>query len=201
MDYPVDINLGVAIWVEESRPDYVDYSRCWRLHGTTFDDWWGFGDEFTTDYSGEVALISRTSKSIRNLEIGRYHSNRKSWGWYIETEELPAPPFLITNKLDACIIFDGLIELELTQDGEEIFEDSYEGNSFPVMSRSGWFGILTDKVNAIHLLAFSEQENQEIVENSYVMRAGRDWALGKMVKCNELQTETFKTANSVMGSS
>jgi hypothetical protein len=168
MAYPVDIRSDIAILVEESVLEDTISPPCWKLHGDIFDGWTGLGGQLESEYEGDVALISETSKSIQHLRIDRYHSSRKSWGWRVETDQMPEPPFLITNKINAEIIFNGIVELDLNDYGKKLFEDRDEA-SFIVLGSNGWFGVMTDQLNSIHLLAYSDSASREIIGDSEVI--------------------------------
>jgi hypothetical protein len=201
MVYPTDINRNVFLYVEEARYDSSDSTPCWYLYGWSFDSWFGFGGEFEHEgYEGEVAIISETSKSIKFLDIGRHHSSSKSWGWWIETEELPEPPFLITNRLSTKLIFNGIVELELNEDGKETFygerDPAWVGTpiSFQVLGSSGWFGVIEklEESDSFSLLAYSDSLEKEGILNSEMI-ANYDVAnaMDKLMRDEEVNVKKF----------
>lgn len=148
---------GVAIWVKEGEP-YPQFPSNSIVFGTPFDGAWGFGDDNIEEYFGLVAFISLESKRIQSAKMSLIHRFSKGYGWVVKTETIPEPPFLITDKLDARIIYNGLIGIEPTPGTMEELEESEGFVSYPVASQD-WFGILTyEGTNRIHLLAFSDKE-------------------------------------------
>jgi hypothetical protein len=203
MAYPTDINRSVLLYVEEARCNASDSPPCWRLHGWSFDGNFGFGSRYGVDgYEGEVAIVSKASKSIKFLDIGRYHSNRKSWGWWTETEELPEPPFLITNKLDTKLIFDGEIEIEVDEEVKKMFFGEIAPDSlgmpieYLVLGSSGWFGEITTEAgsHSFHLLAYSDSIEQEGILNSeMISNLDVADAMDELMIDEEINVEQFKS--------
>jgi hypothetical protein len=176
MAYPVDINRSVFLGVENLRVEVQDSARCWRLHGWQFDARNGFGGE-AFDYEGEVAIISREVKLIKSLYIGRYHSSSKSWGWSLETDELPEPPFIITSRLQTNLIFDGEIEMEFNEKGKEMFLGKINPDwvgyptGYAILGSSGWFGeiITIEGSCSYQLRAYSDSIEQADILNSEII--------------------------------
>jgi hypothetical protein len=203
MVYPTDINRNVLMYVEEARSDSSDSRLRWYLHGWSFDNRHGFGGFMAgDDYEGEAAIISETSKSIKFLYIGRRHSSRKSWGWWTETDELPEPPFLITNRLNTQLIYDGEIEIDLDEEGKKMFLGEINPESFGmpieylVLGSSGWFGEITTEAgsHSFHLLAYSDSIEQEGILNSeMISNFDVADAMDELMIDEEINVEQFKS--------
>ena len=109
------------------------------------------------------------------------HRFSKGYGWVVKTATIPEPPFLITDKLDARIIYNGLIRIEPTPGTMEELEESEGFISYPVASQD-WFGILTyEGTNRIHLLAFSDKESEKL-SDSDVFSTENEWVLGEIAQ-------------------
>jgi hypothetical protein len=135
------------------------------------------------------------------LYIDSHHSPRKSWGWWTETDELPEPPFLITNRLDTKLIFNGGIEMELNDDGKEIFLGDIDPEwigapmSCLVLGSSGWFGEITHAggSDSFHLLAYSDSIEQEGILNSeMISNFDVADAMDELMIDEEINIEQFK---------
>jgi hypothetical protein len=205
MAYPVDINRSVVLGVDKTV--YVPSDSHWILLGWHFDSWFGFGGgQAEVGYKGKVAIISKTSKTISSLDINRCRYKMGFWGWWTKTKELPDPPFLITNRLNTKLIFDGEVELELNEEGKEIFFGEIDPDligvpiSFLVLGSSGWFGEITktdtsetDTSDSFHLLVYSDLVEQESILNSEII-ANSDvaMAMDELIKGEEIDVEQFK---------
>lgn len=202
MAYPTDINRSVLYYVREAQCDSISSPPIRRLFGWEFDRWFGFGGELEHEgYEGEVAIISETSKSIKFLDIGRSHSSSKSWGWRVETDELPEPPFLITNRLNTELIYDGEVELELNDEGKETFygdrAPGWEGTpiSFAILGSSGWFGYIEkpEDSDTFYILAYSDTVKQDGILNSEMIGNSEvAYAMDKLIMDEQLDVKQFK---------
>lgn len=202
MAYPTDINRNVLLCVEESRSEIRNSSVFWYLHGWNFDGHSGFGGQFELDgYEGEVVIVTKASNSIKCFYIDRHHSSSKSWGWWTETEELPEPPFLITNKLNTKLIFDGEFEMEVNKEGEKIFfgeiDPKWIGHpmEYLVLGSNGWFGKITqvEGTYSFHLLAYSDSiEKESILNSEMIGNYDVANAMDELMKDEELNVERFR---------
>jgi hypothetical protein len=200
MAFPVDINRCVVLGVEEVIHNSSDLR--WLLFGWHLDSWFGFGGgQAESGYQGEVAIISKRSKITKFLEIDRCRYRMGFWGWAVETKDLPDPPFLITNKLNTQLTFDGTVELELNEEGKKLFFERRNFAwqeipiSFLVLGSSDWFGKVTklDQENLFHLLVYSDSGKQESILDSEII-ANYDVAnaIDELMVGEEITVEQFK---------
>ena len=122
--------------------------------------------DFTDDVDGmsaenpsrTFAVISPSSRSRLPLQLTKAHV--PSRGSVLGIRGLPRavePPFLVTDLLNARLIFNDEANIELTVRAKELFAKDWHTRVYPVESNQ-WFGILTRRrEDRVHLLAFSDR--------------------------------------------
>lgn len=172
------INRGLAIWIT----DYNQHKLLppvWKADGIAIDAYYGFGDNETRFFDGEVALLSLENKIIQHLSISSVHFSREGFKWLIGgVDHLPQTPFLISSDLTIQIIFDGLVEIK---DDKKIIDfcdpDAY---IYPVGTKD-WFGIMAVKGDSkAHLTAFSTYKNLKISDNDELWSFEWDCPISKI---------------------
>jgi hypothetical protein len=154
-----------GIWVTTYESLYAPFSPPWLVKsGLHFDGEHGFGDSNTDYFSGEALLLSRNSKMVQTLSVGRIHVQGLSWTWLIEDIEcLPEAPFLISPDLSIQIIFDGYIGLSDEQD--LICPDDPDDYGYAVVT-ANWVGVITvEAYGKFRLIAFSSHGKDCITDN------------------------------------
>jgi len=170
MDYHVGTETDICLWITYAR---ADKSGAWRLHGIEFPSVINSEDESWDGYSGEVSLVTSESQSVHHVEMDVYHSFSRGFGWLVEVDSLPFPPFLLTSRIDTYLIFDGLIELKLSEYADEVLNGSGGKHSCAIVGENDWFGVLVYRgPHDIQLSAFSTGEKTNInIEGSKIFWA------------------------------
>jgi hypothetical protein len=129
MGYLMDISNHVYIWV--TNVDTLDDSVV--LNGLAFDGELGFGEDEVREYSGALAVLSSTQRSVISAELSTIHIAGKGVLWSLNSGKLPNAPFLLTSNFDLTgpVIKD--ITLSPTVEVSEIFQRNRE-ESYPVCS-------------------------------------------------------------------
>jgi hypothetical protein len=135
---------NTAIWVtkiiEKEGPGK------WLIKGLAIDGDYGFGDEDTRSFEGRSVLISLSKRKIVDMRINTAHSTRIAGPlWFLKSvkaiNDLLTPPFLITNLLDLDMHKTDSVDLSLSSEAQEIFNDDGPGNIYPICTSTA-FGIL-----------------------------------------------------------
>ncbi len=142
----------------------------WLFRGMAFDGDFGFGDDTTRFYKGQVALISSNRKEIIEAEVYAVHSTRiPAPLWLVNigncSIKLPNPPFLLTSILESYIFLHDYIELAPSAEAEKIFYRDGVGDIYPICA-SSWFGIVEYKENNRFILT-AYSANEDFNANSF----------------------------------
>jgi hypothetical protein len=134
---------NTAIWVTEI-VEKEGTGQC-LIKGLAIDGDYGFGDEDTRSFEGQVALMSINDKKVIDARINTAHSTRIAGPlWSLRTghhQDLLEPPFLITNILNLFILKNDSIELRLCSEAHDILSSEGPGNIYPICTPTT-FGIL-----------------------------------------------------------
>ena len=172
------INPGLAIWVTEYN-QYKLLPPVLKAEGIAIDGYYGFGDNQTRFFDGEVVLLSLENKIIQHLSISNVHFSREGFKWLIGgTEQLPQTPFLISSDLTIQIIFDGLVEIK--DDKKVIDFSESDADIYPVGTKD-WFAVMVVKGdNKAHLTAFSTYKNLKVSDNDEIWSFEWDCPVSKI---------------------
>lgn len=146
----MDISKFVYIWVKTKEPS----DNGMLLDGLAFDGEYGFGHEEVRNFKGKLAVLSRSCRSEIDVNLSTAHESGKGVLWYIDTDNLPSTPFLITSNLELQGLLTVSIALQPTRETIEIFNRD-GATSYPVSS-SKFIGVLQHENNSDTLIAFAD---------------------------------------------
>jgi hypothetical protein len=184
MDYQEGIdlpfkNLGTACWVTEIISDLTNPNNIVTVVGHKFDGWRGFETQYDSSYIGKVIFISKSHKSIHDVEIHAKHVRNKGWLWSMKSDALiPDTPFLISNRIKLDITFEGQVNL-LPEDAMGKLKE-INGNNFtsPVIINAENFGLITIKNESVNLIVFSEPQKKQVIESLPLQFPGNNFVIG-----------------------
>ena len=152
----MDIENEVYIWVESVEKNESGF----LVQGIAFDGDFGFGKEGGRSFSGEVLIVSISTRKTAFVEISVAHVKGKGGVWQIVSDAVPAPPFLISSNHDLHGPNDMEINISPTASACEIFERDGAGR-YPVVG-SNIIGILDYMEGGSRLLFFSDRDDLKL---------------------------------------
>lgn len=155
------------------------------LRGFPFGPDHGFGEGRNREFSGTVAFISRTQRTIQsNARIVLRHSTHEGFSWALSSAELKLPdppPFLVTDCLETKCIYGGAVAIQPAEIMKLVIRDQEDPAEYLVGCRE-WICVLLVKPGAESgdLTAFSELPNASIGGSRLELADREDEAFGSV---------------------
>lgn len=147
----MDIENEIYIWVESVEK----YESGFLVQGIAFDGDFGFGKDGARSFSGEVLIVSSSTRKTAFVEMSVAHVKGKGGVWKIVSDTVPSPPFLISSNHD--LHGPAAVEINISPAASacEVFKRD-GGGRYPVVG-SNVIGILDYMEGDSRLIFFSDR--------------------------------------------
>ncbi len=147
------------------------------LDGVVFDEDFGFGCEDIRNFNGNMAIYTTLEKVLIESELSVIHVAGKGVLWSLKSTNIPAPPFLLSNRVDLSGVIETPVSVHFTSEAKKALEGSGYG-FYPILVKGtvGIFNYNGDNPSMIVFPKFEsslDQDYWEPILSEWDLKLGR----------------------------